>query len=179
MTLTRDIDASLSPWFCAQAASTVRYDHIRRILDLIARLQYRRPAGHRQIAGKRIDAGGFIQIQGSCVDGRQPCVRIRRRTRQRQRSASRLGERVARAIRNYEEDTVRNSIPGGHSTTTGTGELKAVARAAWDVGAHALHVEGDWLDNMRTSRMSNRNQDNQGQDVRGQAGVDALKAALS
>lgn len=65
---------------------------------------------------------------------------------------------------------MRNSIPGGHSTTTGTGELKAVARAAWDVGAHALHVAGDWLDNMRTSRMSNRNQDNQGQDVRGQAG---------
>lgn len=77
---------------------------------------------------------------------------------------------MARAIRNHEEDTVRNSIPGGHSTTTGTGELKAVAREAWDVGAHALHVAGNWLDNMRTSRMKDRNQDNQGQGERAQAG---------
>lgn len=57
---------------------------------------------------------------------------------------------------------MRNSISGGDSATTGTGELKAVARQAWEVGAHALHVAGNWLDNMRATRMKERNQDNQG-----------------
>ncbi|TLX21987.1 BON domain-containing protein [Thermomonas fusca] len=66
---------------------------------------------------------------------------------------------------------MRNSIPSGHSTTTGTGELKAVAKEAWDVGAHALHAAGNWLDNMRAIRMKDRNQDNHGQDrARAQAG---------
>jgi len=65
---------------------------------------------------------------------------------------------------------VRNSSTCEESKTTGTGELKAVAKEAWELGAHAVHAAGNWLDNMRTSRMKDRNHENGRQQARNQGG---------
>src|SRR5690606_19759287 len=65
---------------------------------------------------------------------------------------------------------VRNSSACEASKTTGTGELKAVAKEAWELGAHAMHAAGNWLDNMRTSRMKERNHENGRQHTRTQGG---------
>ena len=60
---------------------------------------------------------------------------------------------------------MRNSS-SREETTTGTGELKAVAKEAWELGTHAVHAAGNWLDNMRTSRMKERNQEHDGRQER-------------
>lgn len=65
---------------------------------------------------------------------------------------------------------MRNSSTCEESKTTGTGELKAVAKEAWELGAHAVHAAGNWLDNMRTSRMKDRNHENGRQQARNQGG---------
>lgn len=69
-----------------------------------------------------------------------------------------------RAIRIQEETAMRTPRSRETSKTIGTGELKAVAKEAWEVGAHALHAAGEWFDNMRTSTMKERNRDEHDQE---------------